>query len=78
MIIKWDELNIETEGQLPDSTGFDAILFAVPHKEFANISFTDWISQKNTLLFDANNVLTKEQILEIKQNNLNYMSIGRG
>ena len=78
MIIKWDELNIETEGQLPDSTGFDAILFAVPHKEFANISFNDWISQKNTLLFDANNVLTKEQISEIKQNNLNYMSIGRG
>ena len=74
----WDEVDISMESDFPESTEFDAIVFAVPHKEFVNISLNDWIEQKSTLLFDANNVLTQKQVLEIKKNKFNYMSIGRG
>ena len=78
MINKWNELDIDIEEQLPESVGFDAIVFVVPHREFAEIAINEWISKNGTLLFDANNVLTQKQISEIHQNNLNYMSIGRG
>ena len=74
----WDEVDISMESNLPKSTEFDAIVFAVPHKEFVNISLNDWIEQKSTLLFDANNVLTQKQVLEINKNKFNYISIGRG
>ena len=74
----WDEVDMDIETVLPDSADFDAIVFAVPHKEFADITLNEWITQNNILLFDANNVLTKTQVSAIKENNLNYMSIGRG
>ena len=66
------------ETNLPDSSDYDAIIFAVSHKEFQNISMKDWVSNIRTLLFDANNVLTQNQVSEIKNSKLNYMSIGRG
>jgi len=74
----WDEVNMYIKTKLPASIGYDAIVFAVPHKEFADIIFNEWITQENTLIFDANNVLTKKQISEIKENEFNFMSIGRG
>ncbi len=74
----WNELNMDIKTELPDSTDYDAIVFAVPHKEYADINLNKWIIQNGTLLFDANNVLSKQQVSEIKQNKLNYMSIGRG
>ena len=63
---------------LPDANNYDVAVFAVPHKEFALINLTKWIGNKNILLFDANNVLTKKQIKEVNDNNFNYVSIGRG
>ena len=78
LISHWEEVDIEVLNHLPDSADYDAVVFAVPHKEFKNISLNKWITQNSTLLFDANNVLTQIQVSEIKQNKLNYMSIGRG
>ena len=74
----WNEVDIDMEINLPKSAMFDAIVFAVAHKEFAQIDFTKWVSDNKVLIFDANNVLTKKQVSEIKGNDLNYMSIGRG
>ncbi len=74
----WDEMDMDLKTELPDSTDFDAIVFAVPHKEYVGINLNEWITNKRTLLFDANNVLSKKQVLEIKENDLNYISIGRG
>jgi len=74
----WDEVNMDLKTELPDSSDFDAIVFAVTHKEYVGINLNEWITNKRTLLFDANNVLTKKQVSEIRENKLNYMSIGRG
>jgi UDP-N-acetyl-D-glucosamine dehydrogenase len=78
LVDHWDEVGVDIKTELPDSTNYDAIVFAVPHKRFANISLNEWITQNDTLLFDANNVLTQKQVSEIKKNKLNYLSIGRG
>lgn len=74
----WEEMDMNI-AELPNNTAkFDAIVFAVSHKEFNNLSLKKWIKPNRTLLFDANNVLTEKQILEISQNKINYISIGRG
>jgi len=74
----WEEMDMNI-AELPNNTDkFDAIVFAVSHKEFNNLSLKKWIKPNRTLLFDANNVLTEKQILEISQNKINYISIGRG
>jgi UDP-N-acetyl-D-glucosamine dehydrogenase len=74
----WEELGSFIDKKLPETSEFDAIIFAVPHKEFSKIHFNEWIARKDILLFDANNVLTKKQLLEIKNYEFNYISIGRG
>jgi len=78
LIEHWEEVDLDIESVLPNSSNFDAIVFAVPHKEFTEIILNEWIAKNNILLFDSNNVLTKTQVLAIKDNNLSYMSIGRG
>tara|TARA_B110000444_G_scaffold256960_1_gene294451 strand:- start:2586 stop:3962 length:1377 start_codon:yes stop_codon:yes gene_type:complete len=74
----WEELNLALEPSLPEPNKFDVILFAVPHKQFRQLDITVWMNNKNPLIFDANNVLTKKQINQIKAENYNFMSIGRG
>ncbi len=78
MIEYWDELKIELDSNLPKASNYDAVVFAVAHKEFANISIAKWLLGHETLIFDANNVLTKNQVREIKKYKLNYQSVGRG
>ena len=57
IVSNWDEVNtVDFISKIPNSKIFDAIIFAVPHKEFARIDLSNWISNKETLIFDANNV----------------------
>ena len=78
MVTYWDELKRELDSNLPDASSYDAIIFAVAHKEFTDIPITKWVLDNETLIFDANNVLTKKQIKEIKKYKLSYQSVGRG
>jgi len=78
LVSYWEEIDETIETKIPDSSNFDAIVFAVPHKEFKNIKLKRWIKRKDILLFDANNVLTNAQVLEINNNKFTYLSIGRG
>ena len=55
---------------------FDIILLAVKHDEYKRINFLPK-NTKNTLIFDANYVLTDKQLYQIKKNKLNFKSIGR-
>ena len=78
LINYWKEVDIKTYDKLPESLRYDVIVFAVPHTEFFEISMSSWITRKDILIFDANNVLKSDQTSDIKNNNLNYISIGRG
>lgn len=57
---------------------FDAIVFAVQHKEFKKINFKKFLKNERPVIFDANNVLTKNQIIDIKSLKCKIVSIGRG
>lgn len=74
----WEEMKIKVQSKISDFTPFDAIIFAVPHIEFSKIDFSSISIGKQTLIFDANNVLTKTQKKYLFNNKLNYASIGRG
>ena len=56
---------------------FDLIIFCVNHLKFKKIKFGKLLSNGKTFLFDLNNVLTINQINEIKKNNINLYSFGR-
>ena len=78
LINYWEELQMKVENEILDFSQFDALVFAVAHKEFSKIDFSDISLSDNTLIFDANNVLTKTQTEYLKSSKLNYASIGRG
>ncbi|MDA9604778.1 nucleotide sugar dehydrogenase [Candidatus Pelagibacter sp.] len=56
---------------------FDLVVFTVKHNVYKKINF-DKKSIKNTIIFDANYVLTDSQLAKIKKNKINFYSIGRG
>jgi nucleotide sugar dehydrogenase len=75
----WEEIKIQTEGQLPNPDSFDAIVFAVPHSFYRKIDFNTWFnSEFKGLIFDANNVLTNNQRDMIIELGINHSAIGRG
>ena len=79
LVSNWPELEkVNFKNQLPKTDIYDAIIFAVAHKDFKDIDFENWIRNKNTLILDSNNVLSEDQRINISINNYNFISIGRG
>ena len=61
---------------IKDISKFDLVLFTVKHNVYKKISFDKKLI-KNTIIFDANYVLTNKQLIQIKKNQINFHSIGR-
>ena len=74
----WNEMKMNVLKELPSSSNYDGIIFAVNHTEFKNINLASWIGKEKVLLLDANNVLTKKQLQQVNETKINYKSIGRG
>lgn len=78
LVEKWREMNINVCHDIPSSDGFDAAIFTVAHKEYADINLKEWIGNNKILIFDANKVLSAEQIKDISSEPYRFASIGRG
>ncbi len=74
----WEELEEHLPDTLPKPEGFSAVLLCVPHKEYREMDFVSWLDGKNTVLLDANNVLSKPQRELIRSLGVRVESIGRG
>ena len=75
----WEEMKVNIHKDLPDPKFFDAIVFAVPHKDYRKIDLQEWLEKNsNVLVFDANNVLTETQRNSIQKTSNKTLSIGRG
>jgi UDP-N-acetyl-D-glucosamine dehydrogenase len=75
----WEETKLHVPKNLTDPNSFDAIVFAVPHQAYREISFNNWLKPNyNGLIFDSNNVLTDKQRNMLNDMNINLLSIGRG
>ena len=78
LVKHWKEMNLDVMQKLPEFLGYDAIVFTVQHEQYKTIDFKNSQFNKDTLIFDANCVLSYEQRLAItQQNNIRFASIGR-
>ena len=74
----WDEIGIKIPNQIPDSRGFDLVVFAVQHEEFKNLNIGSWIGETTLFVLDANNVLSKKQREEFESSGCPTVKIGAG
>jgi UDP-N-acetyl-D-mannosaminuronate dehydrogenase len=63
---------------LPAPEQFDAIVMAVAHQEYASIDFAAWLDGAATLVFDANAVLSAQQLHAVAEAGSRVWAIGRG
>ena len=74
----WEELGWHLHDTLPDPAEFNGIILCVPHKDYKKLDYLSWLNGTNTILLDANNVLSKHQREAIRSMGVCVESIGRG
>jgi UDP-N-acetyl-D-glucosamine dehydrogenase len=78
LVPEWKELNVEVLDELPDLGGVDAVVFAVQHRDYAELDLEAWLGDASPLVLDANDVLTAHQRSLLRQLGCVVRSIGRG
>lgn len=74
----WNEMNQNVLTVIPEFSEYDAVVFTVQHKQYADIDFKALPLKKEILIFDANCVLSEEQRSDIAQlTNVKFACIGR-
>ena len=75
----WVEMDADVIRDIPSFDKFDAVVFAVQHKQYEDVDFSQIQTDKKVLVFDTNKVLNEKQIEDIEANNcFVFKSIGRG
>lgn len=78
LVNEWREMNVKVDRKIPAVSGFDAVIFTVAHKEYQRMDLKEWIADHDVLVFDANRVLTSQQINDLDNISCRFASIGRG
>jgi len=73
----WDELEQVLLKQLPAPADYSAVIMAVAHKQYRELTLADWAIGAE-LVLDANSVFNKEQRSLARMNGIKVESIGRG
>jgi nucleotide sugar dehydrogenase len=73
----WDELEQTLLTQLPTPADYNAVIMAVPHKQYRELTLSDW-AIGTELVLDANSVFNKEQRSLARMKGIKVESIGRG
>ena len=80
----WSEKKIIPDNKILDFKEIDIIIFCVSHDSYKKINFLKkLINVKSIIIYDANNVLSKKQIIQIKNminknKKIQFFSEGRG
>jgi UDP-N-acetyl-D-glucosamine dehydrogenase len=77
MITRWAEQGV-VPPDMPLASGFDAVVFAVPHAEYRDLDVETWLAGARPLVVDANNVLSAEHLRTLAELSCQVWSIGRG
>ena len=78
LVKKWSETNKIVNTKMPDIKLIQLMVFLVKHKQFNHINFEKLKKKnKNFFIIDANNVLTKKQILKINKLNIKNYILGK-
>ncbi|KMY86518.1 UDP-glucose dehydrogenase [Candidatus Paraburkholderia calva] len=74
----WEELKLNVDTQIAQCPDVDAVVFAVPHKEFRAIQPASWLAGRKPYILDANDCLTRDQRDQFAATGCRVESIGRG
>jgi UDP-N-acetyl-D-glucosamine dehydrogenase len=74
----WPELGLEVDTELPSPASADAVVFAVQHREYAQLDLREWLDDARPVMLDANAVLSSEQRGALRELGCRAGNIGRG
>ena len=74
----WDELELDVALRLDACPDVDAVVFAVPHREFRMLQPQAWLGGRKPYILDANDCLSHEQRTQLATLGCRVESIGRG
>ena len=78
MLTYWPELDRTIRLEFPPVDGFDAIVFAVAHREYHVHDLVRWLGDARPVVLDANHVLTREQVRVLSNAGHRLVFIGKG
>ncbi|QRM27250.1 nucleotide sugar dehydrogenase [Microvirga sp. VF16] len=78
LVDSFDEVEVPFYSDLPSAEKYDAVVIAVGHCQYRELDFSRWIGNSRPLLFDANGVLSREQMMTLSDAGLEVAAIGRG
>jgi UDP-N-acetyl-D-glucosamine dehydrogenase len=71
-------IGVPLHRDLPDARGFDAVIFAVGHKQYRAIDLAAWSGAQRPVVLDANGVLSRQQLQSLRDAGFKVAAIGRG
>jgi nucleotide sugar dehydrogenase len=71
-------IGVPLHRDLPDAHGFDAVIFAVGHKQYRAIDLAAWSGAQRPVVLDANGVLSRQQLQSLRDAGFKVAAIGRG
>ena len=74
----WREFSIHIDNSLPAADAFDLVVFCVPHAFYRALNMSEWLKDASPWVYDCDNVLTCEQLNELRNLGLTVQSTGRG
>lgn len=74
----WPEIDRTLPTTCPEANGFDAVVFATAHHEFAMMDLVKWLGRNRPVVLDAVNVVTSDQRERCLKIGIPVESVGRG
>jgi UDP-N-acetyl-D-glucosamine dehydrogenase len=78
MLDYWPEQNIPISREMPPAAGLDAVILAVPHKEYKSFDYAYWLGDHRPVFVDGFNILSADQRKRMTSLGCQVESIGRG
>ena len=78
LVSHWDELGWDTPAVVPPAGGFDAVVFAVSHREYRELDLPAWLGDARPLVYDGFSVLDAAQRQFLADAGCRVESLGRG
>jgi UDP-N-acetyl-D-glucosamine dehydrogenase len=78
LVAYWPEQALEVPRTIPSSSGIDAVVLAVPHRQYKDFDYVPWLGASRPLFLDTFNVLSFDQRRAIRELGCRVESVGRG
>lgn len=78
LLSRWDELDLELLRALPSPVGFDAVVLAVPHREYLELDLVAWLGAARPAVLDGFGMSTRATRDALRALGCEVASIGRG